>query len=290
MKKQLLFITLFLTFYVINAQNCTTAITTPFSDDFQSSGSFSTCWVIENSDGISPVWTINSSTDIDLDGTIDNFATVFPTNIYQPAKNDWLFSPIISFTAGTSYSINVRYNSYNIGNVTANQSFSLYLVDDASSTANVQILLGDYHNITQNGVYQASNGTDLKTAALSTGNTFVPTTSGDYRIAIHANKSGNAAPLFIFDIDVTSAVASSEIFNSDLFTYLYNKSSNSLEINTKASNINTIEIYNLIGQKIKDETINNNNCSLNISSLENGVYITKVLIDEKIRTFKFLKN
>lgn len=289
MKKQLLSFSFLLFSYFINAQ-CNVPLNTPFSDDFQNGTTFSACWVTENTDGINPVWTINSSTDIDQDGTIDKFATVFPSSVNQPDKNDWLFSPIISFNSGASYNIEVRYNTFNIGNVSADQSFSLYMVDSASSTATNQILLANYFGITQSGVFQASNGTDLKTQAYYSYNTFIPAVSGEYRLAIHANKSANPAPLFIFSINIVAGVASSEIFNSDLFSYLYNKSLNSLEINTKTSNIDTIEIYNLIGQKVKDETINNNNCSLNISSLKNGVYISKILIDKEIKTFKFLKN
>lgn len=272
------------------SQNCTTPLSIPFAEEFQNGTVFPNCWVTENADGNSPVWSIMNSNDFNQDGNIDNFATVFASNVFQPDKNDWLFTPLLSFTAGVSYTINVRYNTYNIGNVTANQSFSLYLVDTATSTAATQISLGNYNNITQIGALSANDGTDLMSLAYNTAASYIPTTSGDYRVAIHANKMGNSAPLFVFDLEVTTQVASTQSFNKDSISYFYNSKTDNLELNSLTSPIESIEIFNVVGQKIKKEFIKNSSISLNLSTLDIGVYIAKVTINQEVNTFKFIKN
>ncbi|WP_339838650.1 hypothetical protein [uncultured Flavobacterium sp.] len=54
---------------------------------------------------------------------MDNFAIVFVTSVNQPDKDYWLFSPLLSFTSRINYIINVKFNSYNVGGVTADQAF-----------------------------------------------------------------------------------------------------------------------------------------------------------------------
>ena len=185
------------------SQDCSIALNIPYSENFQASTSFPACVTTENADGINPVWAINSSTDINMDGTIDRFATVAANSNTQVNKDDWMFSTKISFVAGTAYVINVKFNAFNIGNVTANQKFTLYMTNSASSGATNKILIGNYDNITQNGVFQANDGSDLLSLAYNTGSNFTPTTSGDYYIAIHANKIGNSAPLFVFEMSAS---------------------------------------------------------------------------------------
>jgi hypothetical protein len=283
-------ILLFLSFQ-INAQDCATPLDTPFSDDFQNGSAFSSCWITENTDNANPIWTINSSTDINQDGTVDNFATIFATNSSQTEKNDWLFSPLISFSAGTNYIVNVKFNTFNLGNVTANQSFSLYLVDAASSTATTQISLGNYNNILQNGQNQVSNGNDLIAQAYNTFANFNPTSSGNYRVAIHANQSGNACPLFIFSITVESSnVATSASFNTENISHFYNSITSSLEINTKNSEINSVQIYNSIGQIVNQNSAKKASLNIDMSKNEIGLYIAKIQFDDKIKTIKFIKN
>lgn len=56
-----------------------------------------------------------------------------------------------------------------------------------------------------------------------------------------------------------------------------------------SKNIDKIEVYNLLGQVVKNEVINSNNTEVNISSLSNGVYIVRAFIEDAIGTYKFIK-
>ena len=61
-------------------------------------------------------------------------------------------------------------------------------------------------------------------------------------------------------------------------------------INLSATeSIGNVEIYNLVGQKSLSSDIGDTNGALDISNLSRGVYIMNVAIDEKIGTYKIIK-
>ena len=67
-----------------------------------------------------------------------------------------------------------------------------------------------------------------------------------------------------------------------------NPANNVLNIEAK-SNIENVSIYNLLGQEVISESVNKQSTSLNISSLEAGVYVVKTLIDGKIASSRLIK-
>lgn len=67
-----------------------------------------------------------------------------------------------------------------------------------------------------------------------------------------------------------------------------NPANSVLNIDAK-SNIDTVSIYNLLGQEVVSKTINNQNTSIDISNLQRGVYVVKTSIEGKIATSKLIK-
>jgi len=53
--------------------------------------------------------------------------------------------------------------------------------------------------------------------------------------------------------------------------------------------IETVEIYNLLGQQVLGQDINATNSQLNISALATGAYLMKVSVNGKIGTYKIIK-
>jgi hypothetical protein len=83
----------------------------------------------------------------------------------------------------------------------------------------------------------------------------------------------------IFDINENT-------FND--FTIIPNPAQNKININA-SFDINTIEIYSILGQKIISLTINNTSSEINISELSSGAYIVKITSDGKTSTQKLIK-
>lgn len=54
-----------------------------------------------------------------------------------------------------------------------------------------------------------------------------------------------------------------------------------------SKNIEKIEIYNVVGQKVESKILNNN--QVNVSKLSKGIYIMKAFIGNAVGTYKFVK-
>jgi hypothetical protein len=53
--------------------------------------------------------------------------------------------------------------------------------------------------------------------------------------------------------------------------------------------LEAISIYNIIGQEVMNLRVNANNTTINVSNLENGIYIIKTFSEGKVSTSKFIK-
>ena len=78
---------------------------------------------------------------------------------------------------------------------------------------------------------------------------------------------------------------SDESFNN----FNYHITNNQLVINANTS-LKNIELYNLLGQEVFSKSLSNTNETINIASLETGVYVAKVSINGKSKSFKIVKN
>lgn len=72
------------------------------------------------------------------------------------------------------------------------------------------------------------------------------------------------------------------------FSYYPNPTRSQLNI-TAAKNISKVDIFNLLGQKVQSNTVNASQKQLDISSLQNGVYLMEVTIDKTKQSFKVVK-
>ena len=77
-------------------------------------------------------------------------------------------------------------------------------------------------------------------------------------------------------------------FTDAKFSYYPNPTRSQLNI-TAAKNISKVEIFNLVGQKVQSNTVNASQKQLDISSLQNGVYLMEVTIDKDKQSFKVVK-
>jgi hypothetical protein len=61
-------------------------------------------------------------------------------------------------------------------------------------------------------------------------------------------------------------------------------------LNLSANNtIESVSMFSLLGQKVFETSIDQNETSINISSLTPGVYLMKVMIDGDSDTYKIVK-
>ncbi len=72
------------------------------------------------------------------------------------------------------------------------------------------------------------------------------------------------------------------------FTFYPNPAKDELSLSAKTT-IENVAIYSLLGQKVMETSPNQNNPSINVASLSQGVYLMKVMIDGKSATYKIIK-
>jgi hypothetical protein len=87
---------------------------------------------------------------------------------------------------------------------------------------------------------------------------------------------------------VKSTTSSTQRLEQFSFKIFPNPTSDILNISA-VSNINEIEIINLIGERIIQRTINSLGSQVNIANLPNGVYILKATIGNAVGSYKFNK-
>ncbi len=92
----------------------------------------------------------------------------------------------------------------------------------------------------------------------------------------------------IDNLTVTSTLSVDE-FSINSFSNFYDKESDILTLKSDVSAFSGVEIYNLLGQNVVSRTLSNTTETIQLSSLQDGVYIVKVLINGNSKSFKLLK-
>ena len=105
----------------------------------------------------------------------------------------------------------------------------------------------------------------------------------------------------IFSSDGTSTVyidnvyfhktvtAAADTFATNSFTMYPNPATQVLNLSS-AGSIETVTVHNLLGQEVMKVTPNANATTVNVSQLQNGIYVINAVIEGKVATQKFIKN
>lgn len=91
---------------------------------------------------------------------------------------------------------------------------------------------------------------------------------------------------YIDDIKVTVNRSNSDDKSSSLKHYTRN---NRLVLRSEYP-IKEVSVFNLLGMQVISTTLNTSSGELDLSSLNAGVYLAKVLVNNEVKTFKFIKN
>lgn len=263
------------------AVDCST--TSPYSYDFADIDPFIACFTREDANADGTSWGYNNGNDFDGDTVNDPVGLIFPPGT-TVAKDDWLFLPVFNGVANAEYELTVTYNAFD-NPVTASESFELVALDSPSSGATTQTVIGTYSGITQAG----AGVSDLLPNAYTSSATYTPNTDGDFYFGIHATTPmADSAIIVFFSVAVSETLGIGD-FEQNTFTHNYNKVSETLNLESSSMAMTNMEVYSLLGQNVMTQPLSSQSESINISSLNDGVYIAKVFIDNNYKTIKFVK-
>ena len=95
---------------------------------------------------------------------------------------------------------------------------------------------------------------------------------------------------FVFQMDDFLVQGNILGIEDNLFNNFNHYITNNNLVMSASSSLENIELYNLLGQEVFSKSLSNTNETINISSLDTGIYIAKVSIQEKSKSFKIVKN
>lgn len=263
------------------AVSCSTA--SPYSYDFSSINPLIACYEIENTNSDATTWGYNNGNDFNGDMVNDGVALVFPAAA-NVTKDDWLFLPVFNGVANAEYSISVVYNAFNNPSPAASESFEIVVLDTPSSTATSQTQIGNYSGITQSGMLAS-----LEQNAYTSTASYTPTADGDFYFAIHATTPGaNSGILILFNLSVDETLGVDE-FESNTFSHYYSKNTDILTLKSSELPFDNVQLFNVLGQNVMQKSLSQTSESLNLSQLQDGIYLIKVGIQGNNETFKLLK-
>lgn len=122
-----------------------------------------------------------------------------------------------------------------------------------------------------------------------TGLGFVSTNFFQWKVSPFADSVDNAGFVYIDNILLTTtSVLSNSDFTATKVKLYPNPTSNILNIECAAT-IQTISVYNVLGQEVINKALNSSSTSLDVSSLNSGIYVVKTVVDGVTSSTKFIK-
>ena len=113
-------------------------------------------------------------------------------------------------------------------------------------------------------------------------------TKGHIAQLIFSGLPVGAGTLFVDNVYFTTAALSNQSFDMAKISMYPNPTSNMLTI-TSANKMDAITVYSVVGQEVMNVNVNADNTVLNVSGLQDGIYLVKVISEGKVSTSKFIK-
>jgi hypothetical protein len=190
------------------------------------------------------------------------------------AANAWFFTTGLNLTGGETYNINYRYGS--AGATLYTEKLKVHVGTDASSAAMDAVPLID-HPLVNNNV-----------TPLYDSLSFTPATTGVYYVGFNCYSNADQFYLFIDDISVSPVLATNHI-DGIMLNYYPNPVSDVLNISA-AQKLESIAVYNLLGQIVSQTTPGAEKAQIDMRSLAKGNYLVKAATATGEKTFKITKD
>ncbi|RFN58108.1 T9SS type A sorting domain-containing protein [Marixanthomonas ophiurae] len=150
---------------------------------------------------------------------------------------------------------------------------------DPAGTSVVTFFEAPNENASETDLTLVNQGTNQCSPATSSS---ITTTAGQAYYIFVVNTGGTT------DIEIDGTLLSTSENTIEGFTYFPNPTTGVVNLNATET-IERATVYNLLGQKVIDQSIENTKSELSISSLSAGTYILKVVVNGETGTYKIIK-
>jgi|GEM_PF-816990 len=246
----------------------------PWMEDFESTTlpDFPACWTKENGN-----WTMVDQVELINNPFVRTTANSGSKYIrcYNGAVDNHMWTPGFELEANKSYDFStfVQGDGYD--------GWSVAMVYNTIPKSQGAVQFGE--------TYEIPAGTGMQPYE-EMREAFVPTVSGTYFFAVKVNENSTSNPFYIAfdDFSVEGSTLGNPSFETGKFKAYPNPVNDILNV-SYAENINNIEVYNLLGQKVITKTINASKGQLDMSDLPAGSYLVKIMAGNQVQTLKIIK-
>ncbi|MCI2229667.1 T9SS type A sorting domain-containing protein [Polaribacter sp. MSW13] len=201
-------------------------------------------------------------------------------NIYGSSTDEYLISNKFDLSGGTYY-LNfdlalTKYNDTAVGTFGADDYLALLVTQDDGATW-TELARWD----SANPILEAEEAISEITLAGYNDNTY-------FAFYAYSDTSNEDNDLFIDNFQITGSTLGIAKNNIDGFSLFPTLVKDKISF-TSLENIESFDVFNLLGQQVFSTKINAKKAELNLSTLTKGVYIVKVKSGDSIGSYKILK-
>ena len=252
---------------------CPSSYSLPYLNDFNDPVTWTSCQTFYDNDGDGNFWFYTTIDDSD-----NLTASSFSWNGSAFTPDNWVIMGPIDLTnvsdALLEWEVQALDPAY------CNENYSVYV----GSSNNYSDLLGSSVSYTETISGDACGSWANRSLDISAA-------TGDLvYIGLRHHDVTDVYILSIDNVSVTSSTMSNEDFDLENIDYTFNQESKILNVNAQEL-LSNIEIYNILGQQVLFENLNQSSATLNLSMFSSGIYIVNIRgNNSKVKTFKLAIN
>ena len=240
---------------------CPSSYSLPYLNDFNDPVAWTSCQTFNDNDGDGNFW-FYQAFDADTADLSANSAS-YINGVGPLTPDNWVIMGPIDLTNHTDALLEWEVRGFDAN--WCNENYSVYV----GSSNNYSDLLGSSVSYTETISGDACGSWANRSLDISAA-------TGDL-VYIGLRHHG-VTDMYILNIDnvsVTSSTMSNEDFTLDNIEYTFNQDTNILRI-TSTEVLSNIKIYNMLGQEVLNNKLNQTSESVDLSDLSNAVYIVNI--------------
>lgn len=114
-------------------------------------------------------------------------------------------------------------------------------------------------------------------------------TSGDLTL-IRFTNDNYGGDAYLDNLRINDEALSIEKVTTNTISHFYNENAKILKLESVNLNFSAVEIFSILGQRVLNKTLTNKTENIDLSALNDGIYLAKINIGGNYQTIKFVKN
>ena len=256
---------------------CPSSSSLPYLNDFNDPDAWTNCQTFYDNDADGNYWYYVNYADIDGAGNNVAASASWTSATGALTPDNWVIMGPIDLTDHTDALLEWKVRG----------------IDPAWCQENYSVYVGSSNNYNDLINGSVSYNETIANGGDACGNTFADrsldisaATGGLVYIGFRHHDITDVFVLNVDDVSVTSSTMSNEEFTLENIDYTFNQETNILRV-TSEELLSNIQIYNMLGQQVLNQDLNDSSVVLNLYDLSSSIYIVNVEgNNSKSKTFK----